>query len=137
MKLAIVYGIALVVMLALDFIWLSATGNTIYRPNMQSLIREKVNLLPAVGFYALFAFALAYLIILPGISGNAVNLVDLSLRAGVLGLACYATYSLTGLSIIRDWPLNVSLIDMAWGTFAAVATANATVLSLKLLGQVA
>jgi len=137
MKLAIVYGIALVVMLAFDFIWLSATGNTIYRPNMQSLIREKVNLLPAVGFYALFAFALAYLIILPGISGNAVNLVDLSLRAGVLGLACYATYSLTGLSIIRDWPLNVSLIDMAWGTFAAVATANATVLSLKLLGQVA
>ncbi len=137
MKLAMVYGIALVVMLALDFVWLSATGNTIYRPNMQSLIREKVNLVPAVGFYALFAFALAYLIILPGISGNAVNLVDLSLRAGVLGLACYATYSLTGLSIIRDWPVNVSLIDMAWGTFAAVATANATVFGLKLLGQVA
>jgi uncharacterized membrane protein len=60
----------------------------------------------------------------------------MSLRAGVLGLACYATYSLTGLSIIRDWPLNVSLIDMAWGTFAAVATANATVVGLRLLGQV-
>lgn len=137
MKLAIVYVIALVVLLALDFIWLSATGNTLYRPNMQGLIREKINLLPAVGFYVLFAFALAYLIILPGISGDAVNFIDLSLRAGVLGLACYATYSLTGLSIIRDWPLNVSLIDMAWGTFAAVATANATVVGLKLLGQVA
>ena len=137
MKLAMVYGIALAVLLALDFIWLSATGNTIYRPNMQGLIREKVNLLPAVGFYVLFAFALAYLVILPAVSAGQVNLVDLSLRAGVLGLACYATYSLTGLSIIRDWPLNVSLIDMVWGTFVAVATANATVFGLKVLGPVA
>lgn len=137
MKLAIIYAISLVVMLALDFAWLSAAGNTIYRPNMQGLIREKINLLPAVGFYALFAFAVAYLIVLPAVSGTSINYVDLSLRAGVLGLACYATYSLTGLSVIRDWPLNVSLIDMAWGTFAAVATANATVFGLKLLGQVA
>lgn len=137
MKLAIIYAISLVVMLGLDFVWLSATGNTIYRPNMQGLIREKINLLPAVGFYALFAFAVAYLIVLPAVSGETVNLVDMSLRAGVLGLACYATYSLTGLSIIRDWPLNVSLIDMAWGTVAAVVTANATVFGLKLLGQVA
>lgn len=137
MKLAVIYAISLVVMLALDFVWLSATGNTLYRPNMQGLIRDKVNLLPAVGFYALFAFAVAYLIVLPAVSGGTVNLVDMSLRAGVLGLACYATYSLTGLSIIRDWPLNVSLIDMAWGTFAAVATANATVFGLRLLGQVA
>lgn len=137
MKLAIIYAIALIVMLALDFAWLSATGNTLYRPNMQSLIREKVNLLPAVGFYALFAFAVAYLIVLPAVSSGTINVVDLSLRAGVLGLACYATYSLTGLSIIRDWPLNVSLIDMAWGTFAAVVTANTTVFGLKLLGQVA
>lgn len=136
MKFAMVYGVALVVLLVLDFAWLTAAGNTIYRPNMQGLIREKVNLLPAVGFYALFAFALTYLIILPAITGSAVNLVDLSLRAGVLGLACYATYSLTGLSVIRDWPVNVTLIDMAWGTFAAVVTANATVFGLKLLGQV-
>lgn len=137
MKLVIIYAISLVVMLALDFVWLSATGNTIYRPNMQGLIREKINLLPAVGFYALFAFAVAYLIVLPAVSGGSLNYVDLSLRAGVLGLACYATYSLTGLSIIRDWPVNVSFIDMAWGTFAAVVTANATVFGLKLLGQVA
>ena len=33
-----------------------------------------------------------------------------------LGLLAYATYDLTNLATIRDWPWQISVIDMAWGT---------------------
>ena len=47
-------------------------------------------------------------------------------RGVVLGLAAYGAYDLTNLAIIRDWPVKISVIDMAWGGFiSAAATAGA------------
>ena len=31
------------------------------------------------------------------------------------GLVTYATYDLTNLATVRDWPLVVTLADLAWG----------------------
>ena len=33
----------------------------------------------------------------------------------LLGLVAYGTYDFTNLSTLRDWPLSLSLIDVAWG----------------------
>ncbi len=60
----------------------------------------------------------------------------LSLRAGLLALAAFGTYDLTGLAVIRNWPVALSFIDMAWGTFAAVVTANTVALLLKMFRQI-
>ena len=39
------------------------------------------------------------------------------------GLAAYATYDLTSLALIRDFPLIVALVDLAWGiVLTTVAT---------------
>jgi uncharacterized membrane protein len=32
------------------------------------------------------------------------------------GLITYATYDLTNLATIRDWPLFITVIDLIWGT---------------------
>ena len=37
-------------------------------------------------------------------------------RGALFGFLAYATYDLTNLSTIRDWPWQVSAIDMVWGT---------------------
>ena len=37
-------------------------------------------------------------------------------RGALLGLLAYATYDLTNLATIRDWPWQVSAIDLVWGT---------------------
>ena len=34
---------------------------------------------------------------------------------GLFGFFAYATYDLTNLATLRNWPLGLSLIDMAWG----------------------
>ncbi len=137
MKLVIVFVLVLAILLGLDLIWLGTTLETLYRPDMTDLLSPMPNLWAAAGFYIVYSFALSYLIILPAISiETRVNHRDLTVRAGVFGLAAFATYDLTGMSVIRDWPLTLSLVDMAWGTFAAAVAANLSVVGLRLLGQI-
>ncbi len=137
MKMVLSYVIVLVALLALDFVWLSFTGETLYRPAMGALERLHPNLLAAAGFYLIYALGLSVLVVHPAIdAGGPVNFREMTWKAGVFGLAAFATYDLTGLAVIRDWPLALSAIDMAWGAVAAMVSVNLTVLVLRLLGQV-
>jgi uncharacterized membrane protein len=137
MRALLSYVIVLIALLALDFVWLTLTGETLYRPAMGDLEVLHPNLVPAAGFYLLYALGLSTLVIHPAIEpGGPVNVRELTWKAAVFGLAAFATYDLTGMSVIRDWPQALSYIDMAWGAFAAAVSANLTVLVLRLLGQV-
>ncbi len=131
------FGLCIVILLVLDFVWLSATGDSLYRPAMADLMRATPNLIPAAIFYVLYAFAMTYLVLYPVLFGGPdhYSLVDLSIKACLLGLVAYGTYNLTSLSVIRDWPVSLSLIDMAWGVVVSVIAANATAFTLKALGQ--
>ena len=37
----------------------------------------------------------------------------------LFGLITYATYDLTNLATIKDWPLLVTVVDLIWGTVLA------------------
>ncbi len=137
MKFAATFGICLVIILLLDLVWLTITGDSLYRPAMGMLMRAKPDLAPAVGFYVIYVLALSYLAIWPVVfakSDGSYSIGGLTLRAGLLGLAAFATYDMTGLSVINGFPLTISLIDMAWGTFAAIAAANLTGFLIRALG---
>jgi hypothetical protein len=43
----------------------------------------------------------------------------------VLGLAAYGAYNLTNLAIVRGWPLELSLIDWAWGGIVSALAGRA------------
>ena len=137
MKAILSYVIALIALLALDFVWLSLTGETLYRPAMGALELAHFHLAPAIGFYLIYALGLTVLVVNPAVeAGGPVNLRGLTWKAAVFGLAAFSTYDLTGMAVIRDWPEMLSYIDMGWGTFAAAVSANLTVLVLRLLGQI-
>jgi uncharacterized membrane protein len=136
---AIAYALCLVLMGALDFIWLGTTTEILYRPAMQGLMRPDLQPGPAVAFYLIYVFALVWLVLKPLIDGREAwpkAIPALSIRAALFALAAFATYDLTGLAVIRDWPLSLSLIDMAWGVFNGVATANLAAFGLKALSQI-
>ncbi len=136
MKPVIAYVITLLSLLAADFVWLSLTGETLYRPAMGELMRQTADLKPAVGFYALYALAITWLVTLPATSTDGpINRLALSLKAAVLALAAFGTYDLTGMAVIRAWPFALSFIDMGWGVVTTVIAANVTVTGLKLLRQ--
>jgi len=50
----------------------------------------------------------------------------LLLRGALYGLFTYATYDLTNLATVRDWPVGLAFVDIAWGMLlnAVVALAG-------------
>jgi uncharacterized membrane protein len=55
-----------------------------------------------------------------------------TLIAGALfGLFCYATYDLTNLATLKDWPIRIALADIAWGTLITAISALAGKLAVN------
>jgi len=62
-------------------------------------------------------------VVLPGLKSG--SLRDTLLRAALFGLITYATYDLTNLATLKDWPVMISVVDMAWGTTLSVIVSYA------------
>lgn len=55
-----------------------------------------------------------------------------ALVAGMFfGFVTYATYDLTNLATIKDWPILITLIDLAWGSFVTASTCVISYFVLK------
>jgi uncharacterized membrane protein len=113
------YLAILIAFFAIDMVWLGLVARTIYRNYLGFLIAPTVNWIAAVLFYLLFILGILVFVVLPGLQDN--SLKTTLLRAAFFGLVTYATYDLTNLATIKNWPLFISLIDMAWGTVLSMA----------------
>jgi uncharacterized membrane protein len=112
--------VTLVAFLGIDMVWLGFVARDVYRTQMGDLVAPSFRLAPAVIFYALYAVGIVYFAILPALrDGQPTQAI---LAGAFLGLIAYGTYDLTNLAVVRGWPLQLSLIDLAWG---AVLTACA------------
>lgn len=131
-KLIALYGICTAVFFALDFAWLSTATSRIYRPRLGDLLAEQPKLGVAAAFYLAYVVGIVALAVVPGLREGAV--VAALWRGALFGLLAYATYDLTNLSTIRDWPWQVSVIDMAWGTTLNSAVAVAGYYAGRWLG---
>lgn len=118
------YGIALPVFFAIDMLWLGFLARTFYQNHIGFLMKSPVNWVAAIIFYLLFLVGLVVFVIEP-----AVEKKDwlLALGKGALfGLITYATYDLTNLATLKDWPITVVWVDMIWGTVLAASVSTIT-----------
>lgn len=113
-RLVALYGICVAVFFALDFTWLSIATSRVYQPMLGDLLSKQPKLAVAAGFYLMYVVGIVALAVVPGLQEGSV--VGALWRGALFGLIAYATYDLTNLSTIRDWPWQVSAIDMVWGT---------------------
>ena len=118
---ALAWLAAFVAMLVLDGIWLGLVAKGLYQREMGPLMADPVRIVPIVAFYLLFPVALVYLALFNAPSGWGEAIV----RGAVLGLAAYGAYDLTNLAVVRNWPVQLSLIDWAWGAVICAAAAAA------------
>jgi uncharacterized membrane protein len=128
----IAYFSGLIVMGVLDGAWLSFATSRIYKPGIGPLMADKPVASAAIIFYLLYAAGVAYLITLPALAAG--SLGSALTRGAVLGFIAYGTYDLTSLAILRNWPVNVTVIDMIWGAMLTALSASAAYLITRKFG---
>ena len=73
--LLISFGLASIIFLLLDAIWLSFSVKTFYRPNLEGIpLNDKPILWAAIIFYLMYTIGLTLIILLPAINANSVFL---------------------------------------------------------------
>jgi len=112
------YLATLIAFFAIDMIWLGLVARTFYRKYLGFLLAPSTNWLAAIIFYLLFIVGILVFVVLPGLENN--SLKTTLLRAALFGLVTYATYDLTNLATVKDWPVIVSIVDITWGIVLSV-----------------
>ncbi len=110
----IIFITSLIVFFALDMFWLGFVAKKFYDNQIGLLMKEKINWFAAIVFYILFVIALNIFVISPAISNSS---MQFAVVYGLMfGFITYATYDLTNLAVLKDWPLKITIVDMIWGS---------------------
>lgn len=113
------YFIALPVFLAIDMIWLGLVAKGFYAKQIGFLMKTNINWTAAIIFYLLFITGLVVFVIGPSLEKDSWQQV--LLLGALFGLITYATYDLTNLATIKNWPILVTVVDLLWGSFLSAS----------------
>ena len=122
LKYLAVYFSFLVSFVIIDFIWLLGIAKNLYRDDMGSLMASEPKLLAGLGFYILYALGASIFVILPAISKQ--SWLYAVQYGALFGFFCYMTYDLTNLAVIRDFPMRLAFVDIAWGSAVTAVSAG-------------
>jgi uncharacterized membrane protein len=114
------YAGTLVTLVLLDFLWLGVVATPMYQSGIGHLMADKPNLPVAGLFYLMYATGLMRFCVLELPAGH--EWKKAAVAGGLFGFFTYATYDLTNLALLRDWPLGMSLLDIAWGITVSAAS---------------
>lgn len=124
--------IALPVFFVIDMIWLVIVAKNFYQQQIGFLMKPEVNWLAAIIFYLLFIVGLVVFVISPAFEKN--SWIHALLYGAFFGLITYATYDLTNLATLKDWPVLVTVVDLIWGTvLAASVSVISYFIAIKIL----
>mgnify|MGYP001605736778 FL=1 len=116
--------IAFIVFFAIDIVWLGVIARNLYRDAIGHLMSARPNWTAAIIFYVLYIIFLVIFVILPAI--NQGSLSHAMLYGALFGFITYATYDLTNLATLKDWPLYLTFIDIGWGTLLGFSVSTLT-----------
>ncbi len=110
----------------IDMIWLGFVANKFYQSQLAHLLGP-VNWPAAIIFYLIYIVGIIIFAVVPGLEAGSWK--KALVLGALFGFFCYATYDLTNLATLRDWPLSVAIVDMIWG---AVLTGSVATVSYYL-----
>lgn len=122
-QLVYVYLLAVPVFFLIDIIWLGLVAKDFYQTHL-GFIMGPVNWTAAIIFYLLYIIGIVVFAVSPALTAQ--SLQKAILLGALFGFMAYATYDLTNLATLKDWPLIVVLVDMAWGTVLTGTVAGVT-----------
>lgn len=123
MNYAIAYVISLVLFAAIDITWLMTMGGRLYKQTLGDILLPDVNISPAIAFYLIYPAGLVFFGIMPALRENAISTA--LLNGALFGFFAYATYELTNYATLRNWTLQITIIDIVYGAIISGAVAMA------------
>jgi len=121
------------VFFVIDMMWLGLIAKGFYRKKLDYILSPSINWTAAIIFYLIFIFGIIFFAVLPG---RAKDSVSTSILYGALfGFFTYATYDLTNLATLKDWPLSVVFFDIIWGIVLCSIVASISFFIAKWIGN--
>jgi uncharacterized membrane protein len=120
---AAAYVAALLVMGALDFVWIGVLMTDFYKARLGTLMLEQPRLGAAALFYLLYIFGLVFFGVRPALAAR--NWRIAAGHGALFGVIAYATYDLTNLATLKTWFVDLTVIDMVWGGVISAITGTA------------
>ncbi len=114
MKFLIAYFVTALVFLIIDYIWLGFVMKDYFQSQLKHLMADEVNFSIAALFYLFYAAGVVYLCINPALVEG--DWTKALINGAILGFLAYGAYDVTNAATLRDWPIPMSIIDVAWGT---------------------
>jgi len=116
----------------MDFLWVGFVAKNFYFSRMGHLLADKVNYVAAGGFYLLYVAGIIIFAVAPAMKSGSWQTA--AMYGSLFGFFCYATYDMTNQATLKNWPVAVTIVDIAWGT---VLTGTAATIGYLLIRKFA
>lgn len=130
LRLLIKYFVTLIVFFTIDIVWLAFIAKNLYRKELGFIMSKKPNITAALLFYLIFIGGLIFFVINPALAKESFN--DALLVGMLFGFVTYATYDLTNLATLENWPIRITIIDLVWGTTLGGLVSSVSYLIIRL-----
>ena len=107
------YLVTIPIFFAIDIIWLGVVARGFYRRQLDFILSPQVNWTAAVCFYLMYIAGIIFFAVRPALSSGSWR--QAAALGALFGFFTYATYDLTNMATIKEWPLIIVVVDIIWG----------------------
>lgn len=107
------YAVAAILFAVIDALWIINVARPQYENYIGHLTASELNLAGAAAFYLIYVAGIVHYGIQP--NNKEVSLTKRLASAALFGLFTYATWALTALTILKDFPTSIAITDILWG----------------------
>lgn len=116
------YLLTIPVFFAIDLLWLGVLAKSFYQHSLAHLLSPTVNWSAAFLFYFMYIVGIILFAVKPGLDAG--SLTKAAMWGALFGFFTYATYDLTNLATLREWPIKIVVVDVLWGTLLCTLVAS-------------
>lgn len=117
MEIIKIFLTLIVYIFTVDMLWLGFIANSIYDNEIGLLLKKSGgNMSPNWAAAAVVYIAIAAGIMCFVLPKSQDNMYQAMIWGAVFGAVTYGIYDFTNLSVLANWSIKITLIDVAWGT---------------------
>ena len=131
MTYVVAYVAVMIVFGMIDAAWLTTMGPVLYRPALGDILAQNLRVVPAIAFYLMYPIGIVVFAVLPGL--RAQSPLTAAALALLFGALAYATYDLTNHATLRNWTLQITVVDIGYGALASSIAATVGYFAVRLL----